>query len=768
MAATENSGNRSNRKDLCRVCGAVLPADVKSCLICGTSRGKSIPPRSYKPYSATPNEGNSQVLNVADVRKDRRLPRVAAMLLSLLLVVSGLLVGGVEYISYQGLLRKYSTAGALLYSGKEGLKITLPSLEQPLSIAEGYHSDDGLVRASSARDNRHIAYLGESSTGGENALYLLNLINLDESVDAPREGIQVTEDAVTGFRFFPGKDWLAYLTDQGELYLCDYSSFLSFLTKSRLHLYRLDEGVKGIAATSDGKLLYYKGASAGLDTLEGNPLDGYGSGVDLYVLRAEEAIAGKVSPALVDEGVYTLLDYTEELDSFCYIKQRQGGKRSRYDVYLTAVEYADEGASSANVGNKQIAEGVWRVVDADAATGDLLYLSPEMEALTYEDLLEDDKAFSDRLMADPLEGTGEETTLEDAEWVEAEEQGTETEELPATSIAWVDGDRQDATVRQYEEKLLRDMFRPKFQDALASYQRVRDVSFRLLYYSGENGERKQLSQGIFKLGEEPPLIQASLEEDYVLYSSRDILSMRRPKLSDFSMPQLDEFVSEPIDMAAFLSTYLRDSLILSAPRAGTTQRVFTESGSRSLGGFFIPPNGEDLFFYSYPDYGSPAGILYQSSIAGGQVGNVVYIDEDVGRVIGVAGAPNTGVIYQTLSRDDPPERSLYNRTPEGIVEIAYDTAPGKLAALVGARRNTLLFYRDYDEAAGAGDLYLYVEEEQLIAERVKGYFFRDDGSLFVAQLESDGQLRLNSYDSTGLHLIEEDVEGYHYFPMFVS
>lgn len=764
MAETGNGEKEHARKDLCRVCGAALPAGVKNCLICGTSRGKSIPPRSYQPYSAAPDEGNSQVPDVADVRKDRRLPRMAALLLSLLLVVSGLGVGAVEYISYQALLRKYTTAGALLYSGKEGLKITLPSLEQPLSIAEGYRSD-GLVRAASARDNRHIAYLGESSTGMENALHLLNLINLDESVDAPREGMQVTEDAVTDFRFFPGKDWLAYLTDQGELYLCDYSSFLSFLTKSRLHLYRLDEGVKGIAAVSDGKLLYYKGASAGLDTLESNPLDGYGSGVDLYVLRAEDAIDGKASPALVDEGVYTLLDYTEELDSFCYTKQRQGGNRSRYDVYLTAVEYAEEGTASADVGSKQIAEGVWRVVDADAAMGDLLYLAPEMEALTYEDLIEDDKAVSDKLMADPLEGTGEETTLEDTEWVEEEEQGAETEESPATAAPQVDGDRQDEAIRQYEEKLLRDMFRPKFQTALASYQRVGDVAFRLLYYSGENGERKQLSQGIFKIGEGQTLVQASLEEDYALYSSSDILSMRRPKLSDFSMAQLDEFVSEPIDMAAFLSTYLPDSLILSRPRAGTDQQVFTESGSRFLGGFFIPPNGEDIFFYSYPDYKSPAGILYQSSMAGGQMGNVVYIDEDVGWVVGVAGAPNTGVIYQTLSRDDPPERSLYNRTPEGIVEIAYDTAPGRLAALVGERNNTLLFYRDYDEAAGAGDLYLYVEEEQLIAEQVKGYFFRNDGSLFVAQLEPDGQLRLNSYDSTGLHLIEEDVEGYHYFPM---
>jgi hypothetical protein len=308
-----------------------MPVGEHICLICGAA----IP--SVK--SGGEQEWSHRLKTPRFMRGSGRRITVLGLILMLTLLLCASGVAVYEYFTHQNIVAQYTAEQAVLFQTGDTLQISIPGQAGVSVITTNYQVARGIRRtaplsAQSSADNRFIAYLNnrERTPAGDyrGNLYLLDLILLNEGLEE-NEGALLKE-GVIDFRFLPGGDSILYLTQEGDLLLCDYSPLTNPLQMmGRIREWQLDSGVSGIGVIDGRYLLYYKGAQTNTSTWKENMETETGNPFDLYLINLESE---DPDPVRVDTGVYRVLDTMREFERAVIKKRTRMPPLAMYDVFV--------------------------------------------------------------------------------------------------------------------------------------------------------------------------------------------------------------------------------------------------------------------------------------------------------------------------------------------------------------------------------------------------------------------------------------------------
>ena len=724
---------RSTGQKACKNCGALMPHGNHDCVVCGSKGGEK---QQKEKQSTDAPTWIESLADPVDVRKGKRIPAVFGLLVAVVLAISGTGVAAKEYFAYQRLISLYTAQGAILYRQDDArLKIALPTIRTPLTIG-GYLGESAPVSAEQSSGGRFLAYMNNQrqDTSTERwlgDLYLLDLILLDGTSE--KEGRLLFGDVVD-MRFSSRRDYLACVTADGNLMLCDYSAMKDIVrVDPPISSQLIDTEVKGIAGFDGRHLLYFKGDGVAPHTWIANNEGDSGQGLNLYhTVLGEDG----TPPVLVGEGLYAIADSTREYDSIIYTKRTRAMPLPLYDVY----HYQQRTGQST-----RLAAGVRSLVDADASKGAVLYLSPSEETLTFKDLFEDDMLESDNLIQEPdpvaygiIDQYGNELTGIDP---------IELDELY---------EKFDADYDAYLLKAERDRLRRYIREELRNFTRSNYLSFKLLYTTG--GQTSSLSDHIYNWhGDAKWLARGVVEKSYVLFARGDRASMERRLLSGMSEADIKDVLNNPYPVFQVLAQTMPQVLVYGSP-GGEMQEIFTESGHRYLTRFAFTAQ-EDGFYFSSVERQNQIGSLYYVTVGSNMADRVLYVDEDVSGIIGVS---NNGLFYQKIIRGAFSSRSICQASRSQTRVIAAQTDSIDDARLVGENSDILLFSRE-DTAKNNRRLYLYDTQERYISQEVEEFVFISPELMYLIRSDGQGRRILCIYDNGEIITLDTDVEDATYF-----
>lgn len=754
-----NSAQQKERKEApkpdraaivqCKVCGAALPRGAKRCAICGTQRGRYTPlhPPTPEPEKKSRRKRDS---SPHSFRKNRIRMGRTALILALFMLVSGFTVGLYEYVSFQNLLARYNLQGAILYQqGSNSLNLSLGTMSETINLTKRFQSSTTTLTAKASPDSRFLGYFNNqrsSPEGVSGTFFLLDTLDLRPDSEQNPQGLEVTEQPVLDFYFLPSSDQLIYLTTNGDLYLYDYRGHTRVFGSGEVTETLLDTEVKGIGTLFDTQMLYYKGKNATSNTYDSNQVSHTGSSFDLYKLQLMDREA---VPTLIAKNIYSVLDVTKSLDRIFYTKRTHSPPLVQYEIY----EY-EEYERDTETSDTFIASNVWHVVSANATKEELLYLSPQQNMIRFEDIIDDDLAKQDEISRQQAQ------RLAGEEGQELVEQSPE-EILEEFAQQAESSDAPDTPMTEEEQRRLRDQFRAYLRSSIRDEKQEQYLCFDLYEYQGSQQENIKLGGPIYNWDSPDKLVTLDRENQAAVFVESNPDNIVKDRISEFTSADIELFLQTPFELLPYLAEQLPDSLCYLSLQTGEVQKPFAEPGTRVISQFSIPAGQNDVFFISYPSYDSTTGTLYQVPIQQGIADKVIYLDEDVESVIGILQGDSSGLVYQTASRDDPPQRNLYYSSNSTILEIASDTSTAEHVKIIGAEQNALTFFRDFNPLSQTGDLFFYYDgTEHFVAANVSGITTERSKGFFLIKREASSFRSLYEYRDGELVLLDKRLGGY--------
>lgn len=751
--------NRNNPKkqvlsrtgeDICKVCGAKIPPDSPVCIICNTPRGQHATKDTLEPSPEQPAK-LQPMLSAQVLHHDRTRLKHWSVILTLFLILGGVLTFVIEYTTYSLLVSQYTTQNSFLYQQDgNSLKIKISNLAQPLTITDDYQSENPSLFAKESQNHRTLAYLNNQQSwnkGYAGELYLLNMIYLSEDYSTQEGSIKITDSLVVDFVFAASGNQLVFLTIDGDLFLCDYGAFISPLSTDHFSITLLDTEVSGIGPVLQNQLLYYKGTNATPTTLSDNQQRTTGSSVDLYYLAFDSLLD---SPTLVERDVYSIVDVSPNLTHLLYTKRTQGAPKSLFNVYDFPIQTGE---------NQLLVENVAKIVSADAATQQIIYLTPNTQTLVFSDLYEDDLTASDAALTDPnaLSSQVDSDLPEELPETTPSEEGetlTLTEELQL--------ERQ----KNYSDKLVRDQFRNYVNSQLSVYQQNEFVSFQLCYYNAANVETLVLSQQILNSDTLDQLVKGGIKDGYILFVSSSPISETTKKISEIPVDTMKELMLSPLPLQEELHNILPEFLIYNSTTLWEPLTLFTEPGPKSISQYSVHKETKTCYFITKNSAYEPVGTLYSIKEDETTSDRVIYIDDSVNGYVGVAGAPIAGLFYQSSSVDELPERNLYWYQNGDVWEIDTKTALYSTAKIVGNNPSTFLYFKDWNEDNLSGNLYGFSgEDSYLVSQGISKIIYSEGSNIYLLGSKNDtGAYRnLAMYQNGEVVLVDTSINDYHYF-----
>ena len=716
----------------CAYCGAQIPKNHTSCLICHTERGQS-------PQHKAPDDilrWGESVGTAHGLYQGRRYVTIIAIIMLFVFVISGTGVAAFQYFGHQYTVAQYAANNSALYRVDNTLKINIPALPQPITISEEFASGAGLA-AQTSHDRRFIAYLEnrEPIDSRAGTLMLLDLIRLDNNSPHMREDIAVMTDVVD-YRFLPRSDRIFLLTKLGDLYLCNYSSMKNLVQMGeRVQMQQLDSDVRGIGDINGNHLLYYKGERATTTTWGDNLEAENGTPFDLFIVNFN---AENIAPALIAEGVYRVEDSMRDFERIVYTRRTRSAPLTLYDVF---VFHRKDGQST------RLVQDARHVVDASANRSAIFYLSPSEETLGFKDFFDDDMVNSDQLLTEPL--------LADYDL-------DSPEELDALDPAIVDEryNRYDIAFQRYVRKLDRDQLRREFRSELRDFLQNDYLSFRL--YHANAISTTLLDENIYNHdGDITALVNGDVEAGHLLYSRGERETLQSVRMSELFEDDISELLLGDFDLRQQLSDNMLEGLIYRNVSASTALvnteeiEIFLESGTRNLDRYFLTNDGKGLYFSSMGSHGSQLGTLYYSSLLPGEIGQVVHLDEDVTDYIGTGAASGSGLFYRKLSRGSGAMLDICVANAGTTSVLAASTLPDTDAMLLGEGNDVLTYYR-VSENNAQNQLYLYSGQERFIGGAVTDLALYNPDTIYLRR-GLGAQQELFLYHLGEMKLIDEKI-----------
>jgi hypothetical protein len=661
------------------------------------------------------------MMTAREMRRAGRRITALGLILALVLVLGGSAVGVFEYFTYQHIVSQYKAHEAALFRVGSSLLINIPGLPEPELITDEYRVSGSVRRgdslhAKSSYDSRFIAYLNNIRTmsrqGLAGDLFLLDLVLLSEESES-NDGALISTDVVD-FRFLPRSDRMLYLTQDGDLILCDYAGMLTPLrmmgrTRERL----IDTGVSGIGEIDGRYMLYYKGDSpTGACTWQENMETETGRPFDLYIVNFEDE---NPEPSLVAEGVYRVDDYMREFERVVFTKRTRMPPLAMYDVYV----FHRRDARSV-----LIARDARHIVDASAARASVLCLAPSEETLSFRDIIDDDMVLFDQELQEPY-------------WPDyAPDDDIDVSRLDPAVLDEIYALYDEAQLR-YEEKLARDQLRRVLRTDIRNFMQNNYLSFGLFYTDGENTVK--LADQIYNRGGDvSALAWGDIEAGVALYVRGEREDMRSVLMSELEYEQVLELGGGQLDVMRYLSMNMPD--ILWEHKFGEAPReVFAESGARQISRVLMV--GEGIYFSVLQGAIDEPGTLYYTAVSGESAGAVVYLDEHVTEYIGLWGADKASLAYRKITRGMPSGRDISVATGGSARTIAQGTYPYSPVLLLGENADVFAFYRRQD-IHSPNELYISREFERFIAQGVSEVGLISEELIYLLREGADANLDL--------------------------
>ncbi|MCL2034155.1 MAG: zinc ribbon domain-containing protein [Oscillospiraceae bacterium] len=691
----------------CGGCGAKLPPDCPSCLVCGLKAGE-LPPA---PEPLPPALSNLYPSGAGAAKANNDIA-IVCVVICVLLSIAAVFVWALYTLPILSSGGKSILRDAVIYqTADEKLKMMSPLLDFPETIVSGFTSkqqDFSRPLAKRSLNNRYIAYINGYNGNFPNAsgsLYLLDFNTTPPDSAIPPE-TPISSDVTDTFFFMDNGDILVYLTLDGKLCAAGFGEIAA-----------LDTDVTFIIENTDTQILYAKSWE--------NRVQGAFS---LYMLNTKDR-----GIVFVDTDVTEVADYTPALDKFVYLRGDSSGNRNLIAYDLN------------NDNHTLLATGVDRLLSTDAATFSAIYQTASANSLRYEHLISDDYLLSDESLPVPdLDAFPLLTEYFDMYGINpAEVEILEQDEDLAEQKAAL-----DAAIEAYDAKLERDKHRAGIKAEISAFVAENPVLYDL--HVSRGGVSRHIAEGSYKSF-----------DDAVFDPSTGIAAWSAASWRSAPKIPIMNYESVISSFGASFGEYLTLNI---------SDGVYVYNGAPALarvgdgpfysGGFALTTKADGIYFAM--GAGSPLKerpdnmcTLYYAPISGVNsgniVGNIVMVDE---RVAGVGDMLDGDrlIYYKNRAGDIC---SLYIMGG-GQSEKIGDNVPllPKFFMIVNDRK-TLLYCERFNTARGAGDLFMLTRQTRQIAGDVRRIYYKNDGLIYF--LRGGGNPGLFSFGSSGLSYIDENV-----------
>lgn len=676
----------------CAKCGALLPSGKNTCLVCHTARsavsgGNVFPMAESNAVYPSPQRDNR-------VSAHRTLAQWRRWGLSLMGGFLALLVviGSTQVYNRYFDTSVFRARDAVIYEEDGQLMLTYPDAVQPVrvnGVKDRVLLEDGVQASPSGR---WLALTGESGT-----LYQLDFTDLLGDNADVMEAQQIAEKVQESAIYSTTTDYLVYLNQEGGL----YASYLG-------EIWQLDTGVVEVVAVEERRVLYMRrGDKPGQ--------------LDLY-LDFLPKDGGQWH--VVDRDISEVLDWSEGFEQLLYTGKRvqENGETE------TCLQMFDLSKSTTST----LAVGVDKVLDASAEQGSAVFLSATEHVWRYTDFLDDDIAFSDTRMREPLlenypqvhqmvniYGDDEESMLEDMANDEAllEEYMAYRDDLEN----WQDKQERDALRQQYRTQL------SMVADELVLYE----------LYTYQNGALTLLDVDVLdtrNLSAEAGTVNA--ERNYATYQRVDPESVAAEKLSAVWEAGTDkvDIVQSFLDNAALELCY--------TPLNGTPIHVFLQTEEDACRQWRVSPNADGIYFLTQADEAETT--LYYAPLRSGELQTATAIQRGTGQLLD---GFRDGILLEA----------------QGGAYLAQGETVSTLSAAlplppVQEGASLLMYYGPRGEQ-DAAPLYMLTREERQIATEAVGCWRVKENSLYFARAaETAGKVDLYFWQPAGQKRIAANVQ----------
>lgn len=708
---------------ICKNCGAIVPQGHKQCIICG----QNIKDKSKK-IGDKPSPKVDLPVSPRQLQKQKVFPKFVSGVLILCFIAGSFVVSIFEYAKFQNLKSYYNTKDSILYQTVNNeLKIHLGSGRESILISKDFASTISDITAAESYDKRFVGYLdNQAVTNGQNSgeLILIDLIQLDAENSRQRPLIKLTSSRIVDFAFSKTDNSIAYLTEGGELFYCDYSPRADIVSLRRLDIISIDSDVKGIVELSGENVIYYKGENVNAATLGYNRQNSDGKGFSLYKAKIDSL--PKI--AQIDNNVYDVVDSYKDSTRALYTKLTSRSPSPVFSLYSYNSGLTDPVTL--------IDTNVSHIVEAVAETGEVAYLKANDHLLSFNDLFVDDLSLSDNAIKKPAEP---------ADTVEGEPAGESPEYI--------------AQLQRHEEKLLRDKLRYHVASSIRRFNQSNYLSHTLMLKPGYGNEPYAIDKNIYNLDTSDTLVYGDLKDHLLLYVS-SVESFPKKTISEMSTDDIENIVNSTMDIQSYLAENLPETLTLFSTSLEQPLTVYTETGDKVISHYSLSSDGGEIYFISKSDFESNNGTLYYTSFSGSAIDKIIYVDDYVYSIVGNMGGNDPGIVYQAVSRENPDDFSLYKSSASGVSQLATKTDKAPYVKIFGSDNSKLYFYRNYSSSSQNGNLYFFENYEALIAQDIHEFTKYSKNNLILVQDNASGSYALLSYFDENISLIDNGVKSY--------
>jgi len=727
-AADQAPSVEDKKARFCYSCGSRLPERGKFCAFCGapaadlTNRESIIPiSEPYFPYE--PEQS-------APAQPSKR--KKTGVIVAVCAIVALVGISAVLLVTSQTGPKIAAGEQPVLYvQGDDTLKYKFSSMEKAEIISGAFdtQAEDAFTLKYDTQvtspDGRYLLYLNDFrnrgyTETGKGDLFLRDLTKRIGSGNPTDKGIKIASDVTTQFGFGTALDRVFYVNTRGELYVWDFDSS-----------HRLDSDVAGLLDWNDKKLLYYKG----------DKVDRYTSYVtnrDFYLVSLDPG--DKQGRLKIDSDINDLWDWTEDFGKFVYTKTSRSAKEG--SVLFDVVWYDTQTNTK-----ETLISDIDDVVDANAQTGELLYLLTRSTSLRLSDVLEDDMLEGDAKIVEPKLSDYPllEKYYEDYSWLYS------TDEEFSYYDLYDEMDQYEKAEKEYMGKEQRDKLREKLNGDLSQHSNF-ELSFYDLYQlKGKVREKKDTN--VYCANTYSGDIHGDVREGYASYLKLDMSVIKKKKISELD----NSYMMYTFDTESYLEETLVKDLYFTF-LDGSPTRLAGQSSKELANGYSVvlTAAGDGLYFmtteestssYSY----SGSSKLYYVPITDKALGKPALVDDNVssfsyantykGKYYYVTGGGEKGDLYtvQGSERD----------------RISYDVSTDAYVDCVD--ENTLCFYENYNYSSMMGELYILGDEKTKVADDVYDYFYRGKDQIYLLRNYRAGKGDLYLYNGTGLELVDYDV-----------
>lgn len=712
----------------CKKCGAVIPAGLDSCLICGTKPGEQAQQLPQPEYIAEP----AAITTKAVVKRHPKAMTHVLIGVSILIILAVAVVWAMQILPYYfGTSSVYRSKNAIIYSTDNGdLKFMSPSAEGSEILAQNLGRLD-IIDAKASPNGRYIAYLiRDGSAGGR--LCLRDFSTRPTVTQTEHRDIEISADAESFF-FDENSSHIIYLTSGGGLYSYDFRQS-----------YLLDENVRGVYDCYDGKILY---------------TCGYGSDSEALVstLYVGEYLSGSNSKSAVAEDVAALIDHTPAFDRFIFTVRQDASGQAVYDI--VAVDLKQNSRQT-------LATGAEKVITADAKSFTALYQTNYGNPLHYDNIINDDLARDDDKVIEPdLEEYPLLNEFYEKYGSDASYEGSLDYEDIAEESAKFDA-ALEAYTKMRENKKLRQRILLELDNFVLEYPTLYDL------YLCRDGNVSRISESSYS-----PFNDAKLDV------SNGVVSWRE---TNFTVLEKILFSVYPQDkeLSGLLTEKLSDKLYIQRFGQNAVQiRIGERDQSFTCGGWQLVSKSdgsrkEDGVYFAMSE-GTPPISKRNSALPNDYLPldcTLYYYytgsnPEANGRIFTMDS--NVGAVGEMLDG----ERLLYFKDISGNICDLYmldGTNTDSVGQRVGENISllndyfklenngkTLLFCERFNGKTKSGNLFMYTKQNRQLSTDVTDIYYRSDSLVYFTRNYHNGKVDLYSFGTNGPVMIETDVVAVH-------